>query len=272
MEMHILDKREILGQEVITFGDLENPLFLAKDVANWIEHSNTSAMIEDAELDSAELIKGFIEITYSYGNGFRTRKQESLLLTEDGLYEILMQSRKPIAKQFKKEVKKILKQIRQTGGYIPHNKEDDDETIMAKALLISQKTIERKNEQLKASEEENLKLVEIIDNQKPKLDYLDEILNCDNALLVTSIAFDYGITAQALNKILCEERIQRKVRDQYILYSDYLGKGYTKTETKMICDKPRIQTLWTQKGRMLVHEILNKRQIKALIDLELAQA
>lgn len=262
MQVKVLDKREILGQEVITFGDFENPLFLAKDVANWIEIRNHRDML--SRVDEDEKVVGLID---TLGG-----EQETTFLTEDGLYEVLMQSRKPIAKQFKKEVKKILKQIRQTGGYIPHNKEDDEETIMAKALLISQKTIERKNEQLKASEEENLKLVGIIDNQKPKLDYLDEILNCDNALLVTSIAFDYGITAQALNKILCEERIQRKVRDQYILYSDYLGKGYTKTETKMICDKPRIQTLWTQKGRMLVHEILNKRQIKALIDLELAQA
>ena len=91
-------------------------------------------------------------------------------------------------------------------------------------------------------------------------------------MLVTSIAFDYGLSAQALNKILCEERVQRKVRNQYILYSDYLGKGYTKTETKMIGEKPRVQTLWTQKGRMLIHEILNKREIRALMDLELAEA
>ena len=42
-------------------------------------------------------------------------------LTEDGLYEVLMQSRKPIAKQFKKEVKQILKQIRRTGDYVPVN-------------------------------------------------------------------------------------------------------------------------------------------------------
>ncbi|WP_321834358.1 BRO family protein [Clostridium butyricum] len=71
----------------------------AKDVAAWIEHSNVSKMIDDAELDDSELIKKFIEITYSYGNGFRTRKQESLLLTVDGLYEVLMQSRKPVDKK-----------------------------------------------------------------------------------------------------------------------------------------------------------------------------
>ena len=55
-------------------------------------------------------------ITNSKGGG------KKVFLTEDGLYEVLMQSRKPIAKAFKKEVKAILKQIRQTGGYIRYNK------------------------------------------------------------------------------------------------------------------------------------------------------
>ena len=60
-------------------------------------------------------------------------------LTEDGLYEVLMQSRKPIAKQFKKKVKEILKQIRKTGGYIPVAEDEDDATIMAKALLVAKR-------------------------------------------------------------------------------------------------------------------------------------
>ncbi len=195
------------------------------------------------------------------------QKREMWFLTEDGLYEVLMQSRKPIAKQFKKKVKQILKQIRQTGGYIPHTPEDDDMTIMAKALQISQRTIEQKNAQLRVAEEENIKLSRVIEGYKPKVDYVDEILSCNDALLTTNIAFDYGLSAQALNKILCEERVQRKVRGQYILYADYLGKGYTKTETKIIKDKPRVHTLWTQKGRMLIHEVLKSRNIRPLRDL-----
>lgn len=117
-ELQVIYNQEVLGQDFKIYGTEENPLFLAKDVANWIEHSNVSKMIVDAELDDTELVKNFIEITYSYGNGTRTRKQESLFLTEDGLYEVLMQSKKPIAKQFKKQVKKILKEIRTKGGYI----------------------------------------------------------------------------------------------------------------------------------------------------------
>ena len=102
MELQVIDKRNILDHEVTTYGDLENPLFLAKDVANWIEHSDVSKMMKSVDED--EKVKNIIRTLG--GN------QEMWFLTEDGLYEVLMQSRKPIAKQFKKKVKKLLKDLR----------------------------------------------------------------------------------------------------------------------------------------------------------------
>lgn len=78
-------------------------LFLAKDVANWIENSNTSQMVRN--IDEDEKVKQITPI-YNVYNG-QYENQECLFLTEDGLYEILMQSRKPIAKAFKKEVVKL---------------------------------------------------------------------------------------------------------------------------------------------------------------------
>ena len=113
--LKVIDEREILGKNVKVYGTIDEPLFLAKDVASWIEHSNVSKMISDAELDKEDTFNGVIDITYSYGNGTRTRSQESLFLTEDGLYEVFMQSRKPIAKDFKKQIKKVLKELRTTG-------------------------------------------------------------------------------------------------------------------------------------------------------------
>lgn len=70
------------------------------------------------------------------------------MLTEDGLYEVLMQSRKPIAKQFKKGVKAILKEIRTKGGYMVAREDESPEEIMSRALIIAQETIERKNKQI----------------------------------------------------------------------------------------------------------------------------
>lgn len=100
MELQVIDKRNILDHEVTTYGDLENPLFLAKDVAEWIgyEISNVSKMVKNVD-DDEKIIA-------------RTNNTSATFLTEDGLYEVLMQSRKPVAKQFKKKVKKLLKDLR----------------------------------------------------------------------------------------------------------------------------------------------------------------
>ena len=117
------------------------------------------------------------------------QNREMWFLTEDGLYEVLMQSRKPIAKQFKKEVKKILKQIRQTGGYIPANEEDDDETIMAKALLIANKTIEKHKE--------------IIANQRKQLEEQQPMVDFANAIAETSDSIDVG----TFSKLLKDENV-----------------------------------------------------------------
>lgn len=241
------------------------PWFVGKDVAETLGYAkarNAIATHVDEDDKREAPIQGDLGGT-----------QNMTIINESGLYSLILRSKLESAKRFKKWVtSEVLPSIRQTGGYIHHDEEMSDEEIMARALQVAQRTIEKKNNKIKVLEKETLKLVDVIESQKPKLEYLDKILSCDDALLMTSIAFDYGLSAQALNKILCEERVQRNVRGQWILYSDYLGKGYTKTETKEFGGKARPQTLWTQKGRMLIHEILTKRQVKAIMDLELAEA
>lgn len=102
-EIQVLDDRYILGKKVRTYGDIENPLFLARDVAEWIEHSNARMMLKS--IDDEE--KVCVNNPYASSG-----QQEQWFLTEDGLYEVLMQSRKPIAKEFKKKVKNMLKDLR----------------------------------------------------------------------------------------------------------------------------------------------------------------
>ena len=97
----------LLGKEINVYGSVDDPLFLAKDVAEWIEHTQPSKMVETVDED--EKLMGTIFLS--------GQNREVWMLTEDGLYEVLMQSRKPIAKQFKKGVKEILKTIRKTGSY-----------------------------------------------------------------------------------------------------------------------------------------------------------
>lgn len=106
-EIQVLKQTELLGQQFAVYGTPDEPLFLAKDVAAWIEHTDTSKMVqcvdEDEKLTRTMFVSG--------------QNREVWLLTENGLYEILMQSRKPIAKEFKKGVKKILHEIRTMGQY-----------------------------------------------------------------------------------------------------------------------------------------------------------
>ncbi|PDZ72481.1 BRO-N domain-containing protein [Bacillus pseudomycoides] len=132
--MHI-QLKDVLGQAFKVYGTVEEPLFLAKDVAEWIEHSDARRMIDS--IDEDEKLNGTL-----FHSG---QNRHMWFLTEDGIYEVLMQSRKPIAKAFKKEVKKILKEIRQNGGYIHTNENDSDELIMARALLVAQQVIEEQS-------------------------------------------------------------------------------------------------------------------------------
>lgn len=135
-QIEVIDKRSVLSQEITTYGDLENPIFLAKDVADWIEHTDLSRMVN--LVDEDEKLKRTL-----YVSG---QRREMWFVTEDGLYEILMQSRKPIAKKFKKEVKQILKELRlQNSPYSNLSKE-------LKAILTidkKQQVIERNIKQVK---------------------------------------------------------------------------------------------------------------------------
>ena len=124
-EIQIIEERKVLGQDFKIYGTFENPLFLAKDVAEWIEHNKPSEMLQN--IDNEEKLKAII--SHSGQN------REMWFLTEDGLYEVLMQSRKPQAKAFKKEVKKILKEIRKTGTYITKQPKEELEELKIRAQL-----------------------------------------------------------------------------------------------------------------------------------------
>ena len=145
IQLQIIDSREVLGKDFKIYGTKENPLFLAKDVAEWIDYAfkdkvkgtrNVNMMLQMIDEDEKLVARLFTA----------GQNREMWFLTEQGLYEVLFQSRKPIAKAFKKEVKAILKQIRQTGGYIPVSQEESEATIMAKALEIAHRTLNKKDE------------------------------------------------------------------------------------------------------------------------------
>ncbi len=118
---------------------------------------------------------------------------------------------------------------------------------------------------------ENEAQKQIIADFQPIRQYVDTILASTGTMTITQIAADYDLSAKALNRILKEEGIQRCVNGQWILYKQHMGKGYTKSVTFNFLHsdgrpdaKPNTQ--WTQKGRLMIHEILTKRGILAVMD------
>ena len=126
----VIQKQEILGKSLTLYGDFDNPLFLAKEVAEWIEHSDVSTMIRNIDDDEK-----LIQTLFVSG-----QNREMWFLTEDGVYEVLMQSRKPIAKQFKKEVKTVLKSIRKHGYYSVRDDETKAKLMRAHAMELNAQT------------------------------------------------------------------------------------------------------------------------------------
>lgn len=107
-EVELVCRTTFMGREINIYGSVENPLFLASEVSEWIEHSDASKML--LGIDEEEKLKRTLFVS--------GQRRECNLITEDGLYEVFMQSRKPIAKQFKKGIKQILKDIRRQGYFV----------------------------------------------------------------------------------------------------------------------------------------------------------
>lgn len=128
------------------------------------------------------------------------------------------------------------------------------EKIMARALLMADKKIK-----LLESQNENL-LLELKEANK-NADYLDLILQTKDSLTITQIAQDYGMSARKTNQLLKQERIQRVVNGQWVLYTQYLGKGYISSRTFDYMGKDgkihsNITTVWTQLGRRFLYDRL----------------
>ena len=114
-------------------------------------------------------------------------------------------------------------------------------------------------------------------NQAKYVDYTQQILACPDLVSVTQIAQDYGYSAVALNKMLCDWNIQYKQNGIYYLYAKYKDCGYVQSETRMIkdestnCNYARVYTKWTQKGRMFLYELLKSKGILPVVEKNKAE-
>ena len=267
--------------QVRTAGTSEEPLFCLVDIAKALDliPSKVIQRLEDDVLSK-------YPITDSLG-----RTQMANFVNEDGLYDVILDSRKPEAKAFRKWVtSEVLPSIRKTGQFSTQVPQTFGEALMLAAK--QQVALEEKEKKIAALNEEQerllientkqgetineqgeqiIKLTSDISQMKPKVDYCDIILQSISTVLITQIAQDYGMSAVAFNKKLAELHIQHKVNNQWILYAPYVSMGYVQSKPVNIplpdgTTKIRLNTEWTQKGRLFLYEKLKSNNIVPLIE------
>ena len=225
----------------------DEPYFVGKDVANVLGYSNTKdALLRHVDLED----KMGSRITTS------GQSREMTIINESGLYSLILKSKLPNARKFKRWVtSEVLPTIRKTGSYtnVPRS--------FAEALRLAADL-----------EEEKMMLEQKVAEYEPKITYLDTILASKDAVTTSQIAADYGMSAIQLNKILHHLGVQRKVSGQWLLYKKHMNCGYTKSHTSEILQtdgtkKIVMSTKWTQKGRLYTYNLLKDEGYFPQMDL-----
>lgn len=190
------------------------------------------------------------------------RTQIANFVNEDGLYDVILDSRKPEAKAFRKWITgEVLPAIRMTGGYMISKEEDTEADIMARALLIAQSTMERQKQRLELLQNENELQKKELKSSSHKVEYFDNVLQSTSVYIADQIAKELGITAITLNRKLVKMGILIRRNGQLLPTADYCDKGYTKTRTFYYEKTDGTKgsnciTVWTEKGREFLLTIL----------------
>ena len=257
-----------------TAGTPEQPLFCLADVCKilGLQASRVKDRLEKGVISSNPLLTS---------GGI----QQLNFVNEDGLYDVILDSRKPEAKAFRKWVtSEVLPTIRKQGAYMTN---DAIERALTEPDFLIQLATSIKEERSKrlaveAVCEEQRKQISQLGSQvddlqsevsvmKDKVSYLDVILATKNSVLVTQIAQDYGESAILFNRRLNRMGIQYSRGKQWILYGPYKDCGYVTSETYVIKHKDghedvHMNTKWTQKGRRFLYDILKREGILPVIE------
>ena len=215
------------------------PWMVGKDVAQALGYQNASKALND-HVDPEDKLNNESLLSLGQRGGW--------LINESGLYSLVLSSKLPSAKRFRRWVtNEVLPSIRKEGGYIKTAPGMTDADIMAKAILLAQKTIDDQRKQL--------------DKLTPAAEYAQNFLLASGGRLASSIAKEYGMSAVKFNKLLKSLGIQYRHGGQWLLYQKYAGNGYTETRVNLIPHNDGLthqhpETLWTPKGCAFLHKKL----------------
>lgn len=149
------------------------PWFIGKDVAEILGYSNTPKAIRDHVDDEDKLTERIV---------LSGQNREVAIINESGLYSLILSSKMPKAKEFKRWVtSEVLPAIRKTGGYIAGSEKMSDAELMAKAVLVAQATIKERDARIKELESDTQRM-------KPKEIFADAVSASDQTILIGDLA------------------------------------------------------------------------------------
>lgn len=229
-----------------------NIMFALKDVCDALGIANNRNVMRYMDDPYVHSIYIGVETGTKADGTPAIQQVQMTFIVEPNLYRCIFQSRKKIAKDFQKWVfDEVLPSIRKNGGYLVATEEDDENTIVERALNLAQKAIQRLKEQ-------NIQLSE-------RNDYLSKIFQSKDLYTATDIAQKYGMSTIKFNKLLNDLGIQYKRNGQWFLYADKANLGLADVKTYVIGteDKPRLSKSlqWTAKGLEYIFNLLNEKDI-----------
>ena len=234
---------EQFGQLRAVLDERGEPWFVGSDVANSLGYSNPRKALRD-HVDEEDKTRN---------ETFLVNGTAPILINESALYTLVLRSKLEDARKFRKWVTgEVLPSIRKQGGYMMVRPDESDEVIMARALLIMQATLQRRDEQIALL--------------KPRAEYADQVLDSISCFTTTQLAKKLDMTAQELNRLLCEMHIQYWQSGQYLLYADYARQGYAKNRTHSHRGHDGLlhthtYLVWTERGRDFIHQLLNPKYV-----------
>ncbi len=238
------------------------PYFVGKDVADILGYTNTPKAIRDHVDDEDKLTERIV---------LSGQSRDMFVINESGLYSLILSSKLPTAKKFKRWVtSEVLPSIRKHGMYAT------DELIANPDIAIAAfQALKEEREQRQLLQFECNKQKQIIGELKPKADYTDIILQSKSLVTVTQIAKDYGMSGTAMNEMLHNYGVQYKQSGQWLLYSKYHNNGFTHSETVTITHSDGrtgtvMNTKWTQKGRLFIYNLLKSHDILPVIERDIS--
>lgn len=251
-ELKIFENQDF-GKVRVTMRDGE-PWFVAADVCSALDIGNPSQAV--TRLDDDERMTTLIS-----NESAATGKSQLSFVNEPGLYSLVLGSRKPMAKKFKRWITHdVIPSIRKNGAYIAGQETMTDAELVAKALIAANNIIaerEKRIADMTAKIEEQSAAMTVM---RPKAKYCDDVLQSKSLLNVETIAKEFGKTARWLNQYLHDKGVQfrRGKNAPWTLYQEYAGKGYarydTYTDTRYKFSSENLK--WTQEGRKFIHELL----------------